>query len=317
MIKLNGVNVQKNSDTYLVEKIPTNEKKKTGNKDNTKSVFAGDTNLPTDKILEKQQQAHDHAMKLIMDAFAVDKKIDTDLEERLKRIRANETDIQANKAELKRINEEREELNEIYGLDDEINQENLALLERYKKIGADEFTKEELDRLDYIKRDGRLLEYQERNNELDRWEKHYTEENNRLKNEIKTENAIISETNRARLALRHMLDATNGAEDILKASSDEIKGIIVDDSVEHIKEESDKQEKQAEELAEKQKKQQEFIEKLKERRENDTSPINDITRNIISLEKQGVDVKTEVKKIISKLNLIEDDIKGVAVDRAT
>ncbi|MCL2718061.1 MAG: hypothetical protein FWE14_04700 [Lachnospiraceae bacterium] len=310
--------IQNNPTIYPGDSNRAGESQKINDSKNGdgKSVFAGDLNLPADKVSEKQKQAHEQALKLIMNAFAIDKEIDNGLADRKQRVKDIEASIIEAKNELTIVNEERESLKKIYGLDDENTQENLKILERYQKDpNRENFTKDELERLDYIFEDGRLLEYQERIRKLDERQQSSLDIK-QLESKIKMENAIITATKLARNQLRHMLDATESAEDILKAASGEIIGMISKDSITHIKDESEKQEKQAGEVAEKQKKQREFIEKIKESKEDNSYYISEITQNILTLDKD-INIQAEAKKIISKLNLIEDDIKGTVVNQVS
>jgi Spy/CpxP family protein refolding chaperone len=91
--------------------------------------------------------------------------------------------------------------------------------------------------------------------------------------------------------------------------------MLFDEGKDHIDEEQKKQEEQAEALKEKKEEQEELIEKRKEDREE----AEELTEEII----QGTDdvsgktlseVQQELKEILDKMKLIDEDIKGAQVD---
>jgi seryl-tRNA synthetase len=101
----------------------------------------------------------------------------------------------------------------------------------------------------------------------------------------------------------------------MDSASKEILGMLFDEGKDHIDEEQKKQEEQAEALKEKKEEQEELIEKRKEDREE----AEELTEEII----QGTDdvsgktlseVQQELKEILDKMKLIDEDIKGAQVD---
>jgi hypothetical protein len=164
-----------------------------------------------------------------------------------------------------------------------------------------------------------IEKYQEENGYVDTDEltelQEYQKQINKMDAEIEGLNQTVSNTKINRLKSSPMLEADKEAEEIMDSASKEILGMLFDEGKDHIDEEQKKQEEQAEALKEKKEEQEELIEKRKEDREE----AEELTEEII----QGTDdvsgktlseVQQELKEILDKMKLIDEDIKGAQVD---
>lgn len=173
-------------------------------------------------------------------------------------------------------------------------EENLKLLEKEmdaKKPGFGvHLTDEEREQLAEIKKAG-LTEYQKRSLELKENGSMYEQEIDEAKEQIQTENAVIRGTRLERLKSQAMIKAQKSAGDVLEAASEQIVGMLIDEARDHMDEEVAEEKKAAEEKAEKEEAEEERIEKQKEKKK-----------------------EKEIKKIMDEMKLLEEDIKGAAVD---
>ncbi len=286
-----------------------------------KSIFAGGLNKAIDPILQKKQQAQKQAMKIIGDTWAGDQKIDDDLDARRARIKKNWENIGKAKDELNRISKEREELREKYQVEEGSQEEqDLKLLEKEidsKKPGSEvRLTKEEREQIEEIKKNG-LTEYQTRSLEMKKGGESYETEIDEAEKVIKAENAAIASIKLERLKKDPMVGAQKNAKEIIDAARDEILGMLIDEGKDHIDEEMEEKKEAAEKAEEKKEEQEEKIEKKDEKKaqeEQFREQIQDSTELMTKSDELMDDVQRKVKKILDEMKLLEEDLKGAAVD---
>lgn len=262
-------------------------------KSSGQNIFAGNLKKQFDPIAGKKQEARKKAMKIVGDAWEGERKIDDDLASRSAKIVKYRETLRKAGDELKEIESRRSELRENYGVEaDSEEEENLKLLEKElaaKKIGSGiHLTKEEEEQLAEIKKTG-LTEYQKRSLELKENGSQYEQEIEEAEKQIQTENAVIRGTRLERLKSQTMIKAQKSAEDVLEAASEQIVGMLIDEAKDHMDEKMAEEKEAAEEKAEKEEAEEERIEKQNEK-------------------------KKEIKKIVDEMKLLEEDIKGAAVD---
>ncbi|MBD5472940.1 MAG: hypothetical protein HDR20_08585 [Lachnospiraceae bacterium] len=286
-----------------------------------KSIFAGGFNKAVDPILQKKQQAQKQAMKIIGDTWAGDRKIDDDIDARRARINKNWENIGKAKDELNRISKEREGLREKYQVEEGSQEEqDLKLLEKEidsERPGSEvHLTKEEREQIEEIKKNG-LTEYQTRSLEMKKSGESYETEIDEAEKVIKAENAAIASIRLERLKKDPMVGAQKNAEEIIDAARDEILGMLIDESKDHIDEEMEEKKEAAEKAEEKKEEQEEKIEKKNEKEaqeEQFREQIKDSTELMTKSDELLDDVQRKVKKILDEMKLLEEDLKGAAVD---
>ena len=292
------------------------------------AIFAGSLNgeLFSDKILEKKKEAQKKAMQVVGDAWAGDQTIDDDLQKRRDLLNKLGKDNETALREIREIIRQQDELKEEYGIsDDSKEQQDLELIRRYNRMlsnemrgklsGGDSLTKEELDYMMKLKAEG-LTDYQTKQLQLDEAKSIYqstVDENNQT---IIEENAVIRGIRLERLKSDPMVAAQYEAKAIREAAADEIVGMVVEQAKEYLDEKKEEADKKGEKLKEKQEQLEEFIEAQKEKRKEADEVFEDMpVEEMLDLAQVKNDIKQEVEKIVDKMALVAEDIKGAMVDQ--
>lgn len=134
---------------------------------------------------------------------------------------------------------------------------------------------------------------------------------------IQSENALIRSTRLEKLKHDPMVAAEQNAEKVMEASSKEIIGMLMQEAKDHVDEEMEEKKKAAEEKAEKEKEEEEKLEKIKEEKdekEEFAERVADSTELMVEGDSTMDEVQKEIQKVIEEMKLIEEDIKGAAVD---
>lgn len=283
------------------------------------SIFAGDLSKKFDPVTKKREMARKQVMKIVSDAWAGEQKIDKGIEEIRDKVKEHLKQRSEIEGMIKEVDEEREALKGTYGVVEGSQEEqDLELLE--KETDEVPLTEEEKERLVQIKENG-VTEYQQRSLELKEHRKHYEEKLSIVENEAFAELASITSTRIDRLKYQTMVKAQGKAEDIMEAASKEIVGMLRDEAKDHIDEEMEEKKEAAEEKAEKEEEEEEKIEKAKASKEEKeefsegvSEQIEDTSRALTQAESTVDDVQREIKKLMDELKLLEEDLKGAAVD---
>lgn len=286
-----------------------------------KSLFAGNLKNQFDPVAKRQQEAKKQVMKIIGDARKSDGKLEDDLAERRANIKSYQETIKNANDELKAIDENRKAIKDSYGIKDDSQEEmDLKLLEKErlsKKPDAKvTLTKEDREQLERIYAQG-LTEYQQHSMMLLNNGSPYEKEIEDAKKGIKEENYAISATKEAMLKSQTMLKAQNAADEVMEAAREDIIGMLIDETKDHIDEELEEKKEAAQEKAEKEEEEKEKIEKQKEEKEEKEAFSEQVaasTELMVEAENGMSDVQREIKKIMDEMKLLEEDLKGAAVD---
>ena len=311
------------------------------------SMFAGNTNLPS-MTDQKRDSARKQAMKIVSDAYDGERKLDATMQGIRDKVSALKEENHGYMKEIQANEERISELADMYGIDPESEeQKDLELLHKRSmaenKLETEPFTKEDMERLAQLDRQG-LTEYQERALEIYKMNdtmQHSINDNNAL---IKGNNAAIENMKIERLKTDPIGEAMEAAEDIMDAASEEIKAMIVKDSMEHIEEKAEEEKEKAEERAEQKEEEEEKLQAAKERKEELDELVEKAKENneeawpeserakkagktiienasdMAQLSEQAASsvpqdqVNAEIQNILNKLNLLPEDIKGAKVD---
>ena len=210
----------------------------------------------------------------------------------------------------------------IFSVDaDSAEEKELKLLEkefRARQKGSDvQLTKEDMEEIAKIKAKG-LTEYQSRSMEMLDYEKPYLDAAYEAKQGIEEENLTISAIKRELEKNTGMLKAQDKADAIEEAASKEIMGMLVDEAKEHIDEEAKEAEEKAKEKQEKEEELQEKIDAARERRKEEEEELTeDIVESAQDLNVTTAninDAQKDIKDMMNKLALVEEDMKGATVD---
>lgn len=271
-----------------------------------------------ERIATTKQLYQKEAMRIVSTADRAEKSIDGIIEERKGRIRELLADNEnagkmygGYKGRMDRAKAE-------YGIEDgSREEEDLKLLQKEfdsKKPGGAVLTEDEKKRLSEM---GEMTEYQKQAMELyeqaDYWKSRM--EKNQLA--IRAESSTIRSIGIERLKQHGMIDANLAKEDILKAASDEAIDIMREEAKNQIDEKAEEVREEAAKRAEKKEEQQERIEAAKEKQEEAKDAAGEVRENIDGMTEQmqnGEKLEKEVEEEVKKLKLLEEDLKGLAVN---
>jgi len=302
---------------------------------NSSAFFAGALNGNVDPIAQKKQMAQKKALKVVGDAFAADHKIDmevADREARIKEMRAG--NLEAKRA-LKELEVQKQELGKVYGLGEEgLSDEDWDILDKGRRMPMAMSDKEKT-RYQEMKEQG-LTEYYDRCRDIDDLGAPYRqtiEENNKL---IKSYEAANKAVHKSRLDLRKgnpMIAAQEEAEAIMDAARKEIIGMIKDEGMDHIDEEMQEKVEKAQEEKEKEEEEEEKLEAVREDKAQMRDQVEAARERARENEKRAEelmealpmeellqmgngtsDFQQELKDIMYRMKLMEEDLKGAAVD---
>ena len=288
---------------------------------NRKSVDVSGLHEKFDPIAAKREEAKKKAMKIVGDAFSNEMKMDDNLNsirEKMKSLQKDKND--ANQA-LAELEDGRAALRDLYSVDGNSQEEkDLQLLEkevRSKFPGSDvNLSQEDKEAISKIKENG-LSEYQQRSLEMLGNESPYMTTVFEAESGIAVENQIINATALERLKSNPMADARNQANLVMEEASKEIVGTLFAEAKDHIDEEAKDQEEKAKAEKEKQAELEAQIDASKEAKKEDEKVTEDILDGVQEASATVTDVNAaqqEIKDMMNKMKLIEDDIKGAAVD---
>lgn len=314
-----------NNSIYMGDDVRSarhEEYQKSGSKQG-KTIDGSSLQARFDPIASKREEAKKKAMKIVGDAFANERKIDDDLDARRERIKSLQAERSEAKKTIREVEDNRAALRASYGVDGDSQEEkDLKLLEKEidAKMPGNSVTisREEAKRIAEIKANG-LTEYQQRSLEMKEWEIPYANTAYEAEQAIKMENQVISATKLERLKTHPMLDAKEQAEAIMDAASDEIVGMLIDEGKEHIDEETEKRKEAAKEKAEEKEELEARIEKNREEKKEKEKVTEEILEGAAEVVNNTKDMKAaqqEIKDMMNKMKLIEDDIKGATVDKS-
>ncbi len=313
-------------------------------KGRTISINAG--KMESDPIAARRKLAHKQAMKLIKDAFKGQQSNLDKIKELEKLAGEFEKECSVYRDNIIDADQRMDGLKESYGIsEDSEEQKNLELLVRAKE---DPFSlsAEERKQVDAIREQG-LTEYQSKYLTILDEKNSYKRELDRQEGNI---GAIYSSINTMRLAMlkdHSMYKASKEAENIeKKAAKDAATALIeegkdnIDEDFEELKEKAQKvkekriaEEEKELKAEEREARIEEMIERIRESNEEDSDYKEEHDRrelsvdailankdilsvpNFAAVESEKASMSAEVKTIAAKLKLIDDDIKGAAVDK--
>ena len=327
-----------NISVFLGENIQRSRQELTafsGKKENSNTFFAGAINGKIDPVILKKQMAQKRALKVVGDAFAADRKIDTevaDREARIKQMRAE--NLEAKKA-LQELETQKKEIGKEYGLGEEgLSEEDWNILDKGKKWHS---TMSDTEKARYKEMEEQgLTEYYDRCKDFDDLAEPYQQMINDNTKLIRSYESANEAVHKARLDLRKgnpMIKAQEEAEEIMEAARKEIIGMLVDEGKNHIDEELQEKVEQAQEEKEKKEEEEEKLEAIRE----DNAQIQDQVEaarerahenekraeeliealpmeEMLKMSNGTSDFQQELKEIMNKMKLVTEDLNCAAVD---
>lgn len=290
------------------------------------TVKASELNLGEDLVEEKRKKAQSAALKLMMDAFGKDAKMDKEQVDRSEHAKTLLEENQEYRGMISDIQKEKEITNELYGVNEESEEwKELELLRKGRDAGVDiesVLTEEELAQYRGIQERG-LTDYQNRMLELDGHEKTYQDQITQNESDIIGDYATIRGMKIERLKYHDMLDAVKQGDKIKETASKEIVGMLIDQVKDNIDEDFEEKKEEALEKKEEKEELEERIEKAKAdkaEKEDDHDEMyeyNNILDEVRSMNSKNAveEAKKSLNLIVSELQLTAEDVKGIVVDR--
>ena len=302
------------------------------------TIYAGDVGLRPDSIQMKRRQAQKKAMKIMKDTFASDLEIDQSMRGMAARASELRDQTAENHREYDQIAVTRNELAENYGIEEDSQEvEDLELLRKEKEAANPAsgvyLSYMEERALAKIHEQG-LTAYEKDMLELDDKEKLLENQIKGDEMSIKSIRTSLSDTKIERLKSEPMQEAQAEAEEIMMAANKEIYGDLVNEGKKHIEEKMAEEKEKAAKRAEKKEEEEEkeanrkeqealqeaWVEGTKEAVESKRENLPDAADidNMASYNNPDAAAKTkadrEIEQMLEAMQLLQDDIKGAAVD---
>lgn len=299
------------------------------------TFFAGSLNGDIDPIALKKQMAQKKALKVVGDAFAADHKADMEVADREARIQEMRAENREARKALNELEAQKQEIGKVYGLGEEgLSDEDWEILEKGKEMPST-MSDAEKARFQEMKDQG-LTEYYDRCEDIEDLADPYRQTIRENDGMIKAYEAANEAVHKSRLDLRKgnpMISAQEQAEAIMDAARKEIIGMIKDEGMDHIDEEMQEKVENAKEEKEKKEEEEEKLEAVREDKaqiEDQVDAARERAREnekraeelmealpadeLMKMDNDTSDFQQELKDILNRMKLMEEDLKGAAVD---
>lgn len=310
-MKVNGS--EKSTSFFAYETVQKDEK----DKKSTTSIFAGDLlkgNQTKSLLEQKREKARKEAMQVVRTQFENDAKIDDDIKSREQKIADLRAEADSYNKSVNEIKKIRDGLQEQFGLSDEEaaeQEKTIALVNKARRAqkngGLGQLSMDELERIAGM---GPLSEYQEAALACDENIDYYNGLKDEALKDILQESSIVQETKNAGVKNQGMIKSQKCAEDMLQQASQAIIGDLLEEAKEHMDEEMEELREEAKKAAEK-KKEEEALLHRGEEEDNVPEEMYDV-QEARNEQKQ---IEAELQEIIEKNKLLEEDLKGIAVNQ--
>lgn len=279
-----------------------NTMKGEGQKENRKTVFAGDSDfLLQNQIGQKKAKAQKDALKRIVEVFESDLKLDSMMENSA--LHRDEQMEQAKQydAEMEKIDQAQLDLKEEYGITDDSEEEKNLNLIRKSLSNPLAITEKEMTQLEQM---GPITEYQRASLEYDAMKNVWKELRDEAGRASINENQKIEGIRLARLKSDPMVGAQKEAQDIMDEASDAIIALLREDAKDKLDEKFGKTEETEDKNAEE-------GEKTEEKDKKDKSDADVLADQ---LDAEQLDVLERIKKFIKNQGILQEDTLGLKID---
>ena len=316
-----------NQAENAIDQVDKTEDGKSTKKDKSK-VFAGDLNLIDDPVTKKRKEAQQKALKVVKDAWDIDRSIDADIQEQRDHYDKMKTLYSEAQDEVLKINDQKKALREQHMVEpDSQEQKDLELLEKRQVCMSGKFnielTEEEWKRCEEIDKAG-LTNYQEQALELN-------------KRSMKEDVAKIKAIRLERLKSDPMVEAEKNADQIMENASKEIIGLLKQEAIDNMDEKQQEAEEKAKDTKEEKKEEEKKLEEQKLERAKQEAMMmqtKEAARKVRAQQKcveasdvdmgeivtlardyrQPENVSQTLNEIKNNMKLLEADLKGIQVD---
>lgn len=329
------------SDYAIDSNLHSKDKK---NSESSKNRHSFNIRGDSDAVLMRKEIARRRAKKAIEDAWAGDKEINSDVDAWKEKLDGLRSEISRKAGYLMAYHEKKAELKEEYNID-ESGEEKKVLLEKRERSLTDPetvWTEGEEKRLADIE------EYEARVREMnqatfDIWTDPKTGLRDMLSDE-KAGIAAVTAIHQERLKFHEMTNAQNSAKKIEAAAGKDIVTMLAGEAKDHISETLEDKREEAKEKAEEKGKEEEKLEAQRtekelmreqfeleqtQNRETEETRIEqqknareqedilmDVEKSSTGTASTSSQTRIEIKEMLHKMNLLEEDLKGMEVDDA-
>ncbi|MDE5932437.1 MAG: hypothetical protein K2H40_08150 [Lachnospiraceae bacterium] len=325
---------------YAAEHDEQGQKK--GGNDSLQNGLSINVRGESDAVLMRKQIAKKRAKKAIEDAWSGDRKIAADVEKRKEHLQEVRDDISRRTGYIMAYEEKKAQLKEEYAIDEDSEAYKKLLEKREQSLVNPEvvLTQAEKERL------AEIDEYEARLREMDVTIHEFQTERvtglRTLESVEDVEIASIAAIHMEQTKFDEMLKAQKAAGKIEAAAGENVFDMLVDEAKEHINETLEKKREEAKEKAEKEGKEEERIEAQRaakeiqqrqfeleptESRETEAARIEqeknareqedilaEVEKSSTGTASTSSQTRIEIKQMLHKMNLLEEDLKGLEVD---
>lgn len=314
---MNGINTSYGkTDAYAGIKedtkgVQNTEEKQAKQDKDSEVLFAGDLRLGNDPVGETRAKAERDALKVIMDTFSGEHKVDEEVRQKAEHIKELDKDIREQQSDIRNLRDMQDALKDEYHVaDDSEETRELELLKREartqdQRLRETQLTREEQEQLAAIHEKG-LTEYQSRVMGLYRNEVFDQGEIADMRDEQKEDDAYMRGVREARWKRHDMVDSQKVAEVIMAAASDEIEGILVNEAMDHVDEKLEEEVEKAEEKKDKEEEKQPKTDDKTGQAEQQTRKLKDMQSTIL---------RGEANKRVAEHKMAKADVLGLAYDK--
>lgn len=321
-------------------------------KKNRSTVFAGDLKINNDMVTQRKQGARKKALQIIGSAFKSDRKAAQNIRDMRDKVAQLQSDIDDNMDIIGMLDQRKEELRQEYGVaEDSAEQQDLELLEKevdsqkhLSNVKKVTLTDEEQERLAVL-HEQPLTEYQQRSLDVHNQEAHFEREIDDLQTQVIGYNRSIVAARQEQLKKHTMVDAQKDADAVMAQAGREIRGLLVDEAKDSMDKELEKQVEAAKQKAKEQEKKNDRTEEKQKQpdmgsllspseakrgeqasraKEQEKQAEEQARRqpfavnNLLLSDEDGMvavlEGQEEIKTMLREMKLLDEDLKGSAVD---
>lgn len=249
------------------------------------------------------------ALKVVLNQLQNDGQIDQKFQEHMDRQKELVQETGKAQEQINRLDQLHQELRESYGIKENSKEEKEIDLLRKSKDFSQELSKDEISQLESM---GGLTEYQKEVLSLDKirntWEKIIRDGNNEISASAQTVEAMSLEL----LKSHPMVDAQKTAQDLLHAASQEQIGELIEQVKDRVDENLDEIDKKKEEEQDQKK---DAVDQDSSNHSVEEKQISNASQEIQQDQVTQVANQDKVEAFIQKLGILEEDVKGLQVNK--
>jgi len=279
----------------------------------TETIQASDLNLGQDDITRRKMEAQRNALSVVKKQFKADDKIDEDFKKRRTEMDQLAKASEKMNQEIVEASKRQEQLKEEYGItDDSQEQKDVELLLKFKRISNgtsnESFTNEDFEQLMNM---GESTEYRRRFFQEENYKDLVKEDLEAAQKNISIHTQVIKGVKQELLKHHGMVDASNSADKILEAARKEMIGMLMAESKDYIKEKID----EAVEKGKEAKEEKEKLEEIQEAKKQEDESVNKVSDVVVESDINREEIDQKIQEVLDKMKLLEEDLKGISIDK--